>query len=433
MHSVPVSCRPRACGNGNNMETRRVVITGMGVVSPVGNDLETTWNNLINGVCGIAPIASFDTSDLPVKIAAELKDFDPIAAGVDKAFAKRNDRFAIYAMAAATQAMKDNEDMQMDPSRLGVYIGSGIGGFDTILREITKMNAEGPRWVSPLMIPTMIGNMASGSVAIRYNAQGPCVPIVTACATGTHSIGEAYRAIKHGYADAIITGGAEAGINRISIAGFANCKALTKAEDPLRASLPFNKNRGGFVIAEGAGIVLLEEYEHAKQRGAKIYAEVCGYGNSCDAYHSTAPRPDGTTQSLAIKQALDEAGYKAGESLYINAHGTGTPMNDSGETKAIKIAMGEEEARRAHISSTKSEMGHALGAAGGIELVAAVMALNTGIIPPTIGLDEPDPECDLDYTPNKAVKVDLDIAISNSLGFGGHNACVAVRKVRGER
>ena len=404
----------------------------MGVVSPVGNDLETTWNNLINGVCGIAPIATFDTTDLPVKIAGELKDFDPIAAGVDKAFVKRNDRFAIYAMAAAAQAMKGNEDMQLDPARLGVYIGSGIGGFDTILREITKMNAEGPRWVSPLMIPTMIGNMASGSVAIRYNAQGPCVPIVTACATGTHSIGEAYRAIKHGYADAIITGGCEAGINPISIAGFANCKALTKAEDPLRASLPFHKNRAGFVIAEGAGILLLEEYEHAKQRGAKIYAEVCGYGNSCDAYHSTAPRPDGTTQSLAIKQALEEAGYKPGESLYINAHGTGTPMNDSGETKAIKIAMGEEEARRAHISSTKSEMGHALGAAGGIEMVAAVMALNTGIIPPTIGLDEPDPECDLDYTPNKAVKVDLDIAISNSLGFGGHNACVAVRKVKDE-
>ena len=401
----------------------------MGVVSPVGNDLETTWNNLINGVCGIAPIKSFDTTDLPVKIAGELKDFDPIASGVDKAFAKRNDRFAIYAMAAASQAMKDNEDLQLDPSRLGVYIGSGIGGFDTILREITKMNAEGPRWVSPLMIPTMIGNMASGSVAIRYNAQGPCVPIVTACATGTHSVGEAYRAIKHGYADAIITGGCEAGINPISIAGFANCKALTKAEDPLRASLPFNKNRGGFVIAEGAGILLLEEYEHAKQRGAKIYAEVCGYGNSCDAYHSTAPRPDGTTQSLAIKQALDEAGYKAGESLYINAHGTGTPMNDSGETKAIKIAMGEEEARRAHISSTKSEMGHALGAAGGIELVASVMALNTGIIPPTIGLDEPDPECDLDYTPNKAIQTNIDIAISNSLGFGGHNACVAIRKI----
>ena len=411
------------------METRRVVITGMGVVSPVGNDLETTWNNLINGVCGIAPIATFDTTDLPVKIAGELKGFDPIASGVDKGFVKRNDRFAIYAMAAAAQAMKDNEDLQLDPSRLGVYIGSGIGGFDTIMGGVIRYHDEGARWISPLMIPTMIGNMASGSVAIRYNAQGPCVPIVTACATGTHSIGEAYRAIKHGYADAIITGGAEAGINPVSIGGFANCKALTKAEDPLRASLPFNKNRQGFVIAEGAGIVLLEEYEHAKQRGAKIYAEVCGYGNSCDAYHSTAPRPDGTTQSLAIKQALDEAGYKAGESLYINAHGTGTPMNDSGETKAIKIAMGEEEARRAHISSTKSEMGHALGAAGGIELVVSVMALNTGIIPPTIGLDEPDPECDLDYTPNKAVKVDLDIAISNSLGFGGHNACVAIRKV----
>ena len=401
----------------------------MGVVSPVGNDLETTWNNLINGVCGIAPIQSFDTTDLPVKIAGELKGFDPIALGVDKGFVKRNDRFAIYAMAAANQAMKDNEDLHLDPSRLGVYIGSGIGGFDTIMNGVIRYHDEGARWISPLMIPTMIGNMASGSVAIRYNAQGPCVPIVTACATGTHSIGEAYRAIKHGYADAIITGGCEAGINPVSIGGFANCKALTKAEDPLRASLPFNKNRAGFVIAEGAGIMLLEEYEHAKQRGAKIYAEVCGYGNSCDAYHSTAPRPDGTTQSLAIKQALDEAGYMPGESLYINAHGTGTPMNDSGETKAIKIAMGEEEAHRAHISSTKSEMGHALGAAGGIELVAAVMALNTGIIPPTIGLDEFDPECDLDYTPNKAIKVDLDIAISNSLGFGGHNACVAVRKV----
>ena len=250
------------------------------------------------------------------------------------------------------------------------------------------------------------------------------------CATGTHSIGEAYRAIKHGYADAVIAGGSEAGINPVSIGGFANCKALTKSEDPKYASLPFNKNRAGFVIAEGSGIVLLEEYEHAKQRGAKIYAELCGYGNSCDAYHSTAPRPDGTTQSLAIKQALEEAQFKAGESIYINAHGTGTPMNDSGETKAIKIAMGEEEAHKAHISSTKSEMGHALGAAGAIELVISVMALNNGIVPPTIGLDEPDPECDLDYTPNKPLKVDLDIAISNSLGFGGHNACLAVRKVK---
>lgn len=401
----------------------------MGAVSPIGNDLPTIWKNLMDGYCGIAPITSFDTTDLPVKIAAELKDFDAEASGVDKGFVKRNDRFAIYAMAAAYQAMKDNEDLQMDPSRLGVYVGSGIGGFDTILREVKKFYDEGPRWISPLMIPTMIGNMASGSVAIRYNAQGPCVPIVTACATGTHSIGEAYRAIKHGYADAIIAGGTEAGINPVAIAGFANCKALTKSEDPLRASLPFNKNRAGFVIAEGSGIVLLEEYEHAKARGAKIYAELCGYGNSCDAYHNTAPRPDGTTQSLAIKQALDEAGYKAGESLYINAHGTGTPMNDSGETKAIKIAMGEEEARKAHISSTKSEMGHALGAAGAIELIISVMTLNNGIIPPTIGLDEPDPECDLNYTPNTPVETNVDIAISNSLGFGGHNACLAIRKI----
>ena len=402
----------------------------MGVVTPVGNDLPTTWNNLINGVCGIAPVTSFDTTDLPAKLAGEVKGFDPIAAGVDKAFAKRNDRFALYAMAAAIEAMKGNEDLQLDPTRLGVYVGSGIGGFDTILRETRKLYEEGPRWISALMIPTMIGNIASGSIAIRFNAQGPTLPIVTACATGTHSIGEAYRAIKHGYADAIISGGCEAGVNPISIAGFGNAKALSKAEDPLRASLPFHKDRAGFVIAEGAGIVLLEEYEHAKQRGAKIYGEVCGYGNSCDAYHSTAPRPDGTTQSLAIKQALEEAGYKAGESLYINAHGTGTPMNDSGETKAIKIAMGEEEARRAHISSTKSEMGHALGAAGGIEVVVAAMALSTGIIPPTIGLDDPDPECDLDYTPNQAVKADLDIALSNSFGFGGHNACVAIRKIR---
>ena len=401
----------------------------MGAISPIGNDLPTIWKNLMDGYCGIDFIKAFDTTDLPVKIAAELKDFDPEACGVDKTFVKRNDRFAVYTLAAASQAMKDNEDMQMDPSRLGVYVGSGIGGFDTIMRGVKSFYDEGARWISPLMIPTMIGNQASGSVAIRYNAQGPCVPIVTACATGTHSIGEAYRAIMHGYADAIISGGSEAGINPVSIAAFANCKALTKAEDPKHASLPFNKDRAGFVIAEGSGIVLLEEYEHAKKRGAKIYAEICGYGNSCDAYHSTAPRPDGTTQSLAIKQALDEANFKAGEKIYINAHGTGTPMNDSGETKAIKIAMGDE-AYNAYISSTKSEMGHALGAAGAIELIISVMALNNGIVPPTINLDNPDPECDLNYTPNKPVKVDLDIAISNSLGFGGHNACLAIRKVK---
>ena len=401
----------------------------MGAISPIGNDLPTIWNNLMQGYCGIDFIKAFDTTGLPVKVAAELKDFDPEACGVDKAFVKRNDRFAVYALAAAYQAMKDNADLGVEPSRLGVYVGSGIGGFDTIMRGVKTFYDEGPRWVSPLMIPTMIGNQASGSVAIRYNAQGPCVPIVTACATGAHSIGEAYRTIKHGYADAIIAGGTEAGISPIAISGFANCKALTRSDDPKRASLPFHKNRAGFVIAEGSGIVLLEEYEHAKQRGAKIYAEICGYGNSCDAYHSTAPRPDGITQSVAIRQALEEARFKAGERIYINAHGTGTPMNDTGETRGIKIAMGEEEARKALVSSTKSEMGHALGAAGAIELIISVMALNNGMVPPTIGLDEPDPECDLNYTPNVPVKANLDIAISNSLGFGGHNACLAVRPV----
>ena len=275
----------------------------------------------------------------------------------------------------------------------------------------------------------MISNMAAGNIAIRNNACGPCVPIVTACATSTHTIGEAYRAILHGYADAIIAGGAEAATIPLGIAGFANAKALSRAEDPKYASLPFNANRGGFVMAEGAGMLVLEEYEHAKARGAHIIAEVCGYGNTCDAYHVTAPRPDGTTQAAAIKAALDEAGFDASkDNLYINAHGTGTALNDASETKSFKLALGEEAARKAHISSTKSMTGHMLGAAGAVEAVAAVLALENGIVPPTINLDTPDPECDLDYTPNKPVKTDLTIAISDSLGFGGHNGCVAFRK-----
>ncbi len=408
---------------------RRVVITGMGVISPVGNDINTFWNNLVSGYCGIGHITYFDTANLPVSIAAEVKDFNPTEQGVEPSFSRRNDRFSIYALAAAYQAMQNNE-LGLDPSRFGVYVGSGIGGFDTMIRETRKCFEEDPKWVSPLMIPTMIANIASGSIAIRYNAQGPCVPIVTACSTGSHSIGEAYRSIKHGYADAVLAGGTEAAINPLAIAGFANCKALSRSEDPKHASLPFNKERQGFVLSEGSGILLLEEYEHAKQRNATIYAEICGYGNTCDAYHATAPRPDGTTASKAIRMALDEAGFKAGERIYINAHGTGTPMNDASETKAIKIAMGEEEARKAYISSTKSEMGHALGAAGAIELIACVQALNSGMIPPTIGLDAPDPDCDLNYIPNTAFKTDLDIAISNSLGFGGHNACLAIRKVK---
>ncbi len=407
---------------------KRVVITGMGAITPIGNDVETLWNNLLNGVCGIDYITRIDSTDLPVKIAAEVKNFNPEQQGVDTSFARRNDLFSIYAMAAAVEAMKGNEGC-FDPERLGVYVGSGEGGFDTILREIIKWKDQGAKWVSPLLIPSMISNIASGNIAIRFNASGVCVPIVTACATGTHSIGEAYRAIKHGYADAIIAGGSEAAVNPISIAGFANCKALTRAEDPLQASLPFDKRRAGFVLGEGAGVILLEEYEHAKARGAKMYAEVCGYGNTCDAHHITAPHPEGKQAARAIKMALEEAKYNDSDVLHINTHGTGTPLNDSSETVAIKTALGEERARKAYLNSTKSMTGHLLGAAGGVEIIATALALHHGIVPPTIGLNDPDPLCDLNYTPNKAQKVDLTIAISESLGFGGHNACIALRKI----
>lgn len=400
----------------------------MGAITPIGNDVETLWNNLLNGVCGIDYITRIDSTDLPVKIAAEVKNFNPEQQGVDASFARRNDLFSIYAMAAAVEAMKGNEGC-FDPERLGVYVGSGEGGFDTILREIIKWKDQGAKWVSPLLIPSMISNIASGNIAIRFNASGVCVPIVTACATGTHSIGEAYRAIKHGYADAIIAGGSEAAVNPISIAGFANCKALTRAEDPLQASLPFDKRRAGFVLGEGAGVILLEEYEHAKARGAKMYAEVCGYGNTCDAHHITAPHPEGKQAARAIKMALEEAKYNDSDVLHINTHGTGTPLNDSSETVAIKTALGEERARKAYLNSTKSMTGHLLGAAGGVEIIATALALHHGIVPPTIGLNDPDPICDLNYTPNKTQKVDLTIAISESLGFGGHNACIALRKI----
>ncbi len=413
---------------------RRVVVTGTGVVTPVGNSVETFWKNLLDGVCGIDFITAFPTDDLPVRIAGEVKDFNPAEYGIEPAFARKQDKFSVYAVAAAYQAMKQagldaSEGGNIDRFRLGVYVGSGIGGFSVQYKETEKMINDGAKWISPNFIPTMISNMAAGNIAIRNNACGPCVPIVTACATSTHTIGEAYRAIMHGYADAIIAGGAEAATIPLGIAGFANAKALSRAEDPKYASLPFNANRGGFVMAEGAGMLVLEEYEHAKARGAHIIAEVCGYGNTCDAYHVTAPRPDGTTQAAAIKAALDEAGFDASkDNLYINAHGTGTALNDASETKSFKLALGEEAARKAHISSTKSMTGHMLGAAGAVEAVAAVLALENGIVPPTINLDTPDPECDLDYTPNKPVKTDLTIAISDSLGFGGHNGCVAFRK-----
>ena len=413
---------------------KRVVITGMGVVSSVGNDIETFWKNLKDGVCGIELIDEFPTDDLPVKIAGKVKNFNAEEYGMDKPFIRKQDLFTQYGMAAAWQAMEDaglhadGEEPNIDPFRLGVYVGSGIGGFEVQFRETAKM-IEDPsgRWISPLFIPTMISNIAAGNIAIKHNAKGPCLDIVTACATSSHCMGEALRAIRHGYADAIIAGGCENATIPLGIAGFANAKALSRAEDPKYASLPFNKNRQGFVMGDGAGILVLEELEHDKARGAKIYGEIVGYGNTCDAYHSTAPRPDGSTQAACMKLALEEAGFDPEkDNLYINAHGTGTHLNDLTETIAYKIALGDY-AYKAHISSIKSMTGHMFGAAGAAEAIATILALKEGIIPPSIHLDCPDPECDLDYTPNKAVKSDITLGISDSLGFGGHNACVAFR------
>ena len=412
---------------------RRVVVTGTGVISPVGNNVDSFWKNLIDGYCGIEVITDFPTDDLPVKIAGLVKDFNPADYEIEPAFARKQDKFTLYAVAAAWQAVKESglsaaEGGNIDPFRLGVYVGSGIGGFTTQVRETEKILTDGAKWVSPLFIPTMIANIAAGNIAIRNKACGPCLPVVTACATSTHAIGEAYRAIKHGYADAIIAGGSEACVLPLALAGFANAKALSRSENPKYSSLPFNKNRGGFVMGEGAAMLVLEEYEHAVARGAEIIAEVCGYGNTCDAYHVTAPRPDGKTQAAAIRQDLDEAGYTSDDVLYINAHGTGTALNDVCETMAFKLALGED-AYKAHVSSTKGTTGHMLGAAGGVEAVAAVLALKNGIVPPTANLDEVDRECDLNYTQNVAVKADLTMAISDSLGFGGHNGCVAFRKL----
>ena len=365
---------------------RRVVVTGTGVITPVGNDVQTYWKNLLDGVCGIDFLKSIPTDDLPVKIAGEVKDFNPSDYEIEAPFARKQDKFSVYAVAAAWQAVRQSglssaEDGNIDPFRFGVYVGSGIGGFTTQIRETEKILNEGPKWVSPLFIPTMIANIAAGNIAIRNKACGPCLPVSTACSTSTHAIGEAYRAIKHGYADAIIAGGTEAVLLPLAIAGFANAKALSRSEDPKYASLPFNKNRGGFVMAEGAAILVLEEYEHAVARGAEILAEVCGYGNTCDAHHVTAPRPDGTTQAAAFRQALEEAGYSSDDVLYINAHGTGTALNDVSETQAFKNALGED-AYKAHISSIKGSIGHMLGAAGAAEAVATVMALKEGIVPP---------------------------------------------------
>ena len=412
-----------------NNEIRRVVVTGLGVVSPVGSDIKTCWNNLTAGYNGIGPITCFDTTNYKAKLGAQVKGFEPLDY-MDKSETMRSDKYAQYALGAAVQAVEESGVIgTLPPDRVAVYFGSGIGGLNTVSTEIGKQENRGPHRVSPLCVPMMIANMAAGMIAIRYNCQGAALPAVTACASGSNAIGEALRVIRHGYADAVITGGAEASIVPVGIAGFINMKALSVSEDPDAASLPFDARRGGFVIGEGAAALVLEEYEHAKTRGARIYGEVCGYGSTCDAYHITAPHPEAEGGARAMKQALEEAGYNGTESIYVNAHGTGTPLNDVGETLAIKKALGEEQAKKALISSTKSMTGHMLGAAGAMEAIVCLKVLETGMVPPTINLWEPDPQCDLNYVPNTAVEAKIDLCVSNSLGFGGHNACLAFRKV----
>lgn len=406
----------------------RVVVTGIGIVSPIGNDINTFWTNLKTGKLGIGPITKFDTEDFKAKLAAEVKDFEP-SAYMDKADIKHSDLYTQFGIAAACQAVSDSGVIgTVEPERIGVYFGSGIGGIQTFMEEHVKLLEKGPRKVSPFFIPALIANMAASMIAIRFGCKGAAMPSVTACASAGNALGEALRAIRHGYADVIISGGSEAAITTLSLAGFANMQALSTEEDPNKASLPFDARRSGFVMGEGAGALILEEYEHAKARGAKIYAELCGYGSTCDAYHITAPHPEAEGGARAISDALKEANAADNDKVYINAHGTGTPMNDLAETIAVKTVFGNR-AKDVLISSTKSMTGHMLGAAGAAEAIASILALKEGIVPPTIGLHEPDPECDLDYVPNTARKADVSLALSTSLGFGGHNACLAFRKV----
>lgn len=409
-------------------ENKRVVVTGLGAVTPLGNTVAETWQGLKTGKNGIGPITRFDTEKFKAKLAAEVKDFDP-KAYLEVNEVLRTDRYAQFAVAAAQQAVEESGIQgQVDPDRFAVLFGTGIGGIGTFEAEHTKLLEKGPRRVSPLFVPMMIGNMAAGLLAIRHDCRGPALPAVTACASGSNAIGEALRLIRHGYADAVITGGAEAAITPSAIAGFVNMQALSTSTDPEAASLPFDARRGGFVIGEGAVALILEEYDHAKARGAKIYGEVCGYGSTSDAYHITAPHPGGRGGTRAMEMAMAEAGYSAADVVYVNAHGTGTPMNDAIETRVIKQALGEEAARRSYVSSTKSMTGHMLGAAGAVEALACLMALQEGLVPPTIHLEDQDPACDLNCTPGQAVRAELTLALSNSLGFGGHNACLAFRK-----
>ena len=407
---------------------RRVVVTGLGAITPVGNDVETFWNSLKNGVVGIGPITTFDTAEYKAKLAAEVKDFDP-KKYMDNKTARRMERFSQFAVAAAKEALEDaGIDMEKeDPFRVGVSVGSGIGGLDAIERETRKLTEKGPSRINPLLVPLMISNMAAGNIGIQFGLKGKNINVVTACATGTHSIGEAFRSIQYGEADVMVAGGAEASITPIGIAGFAALTALNTTEDPKRASIPFDKERNGFVMGEGAGIVVLESLEHAKARGAKIYAEVGGYGATCDAYHITSPAEDGSGAAKAIEVAIADAGMKPEDVDYVNAHGTSTHHNDLFETKAIKLALGEH-AYEVKVNSTKSMVGHLLGAAGGVEFIACVKSIEDGYVHVTAGLEVDDEECDLDYTKGQGVSMDVNCAISNSLGFGGHNATLLVKK-----
>ena len=402
---------------------RRVVITGLGAITPLGNNVEEFWKGIKEGKCGIDKITKFDASEFKVKLVAEVKGYNP-EDYFDRREAKRLDLFSQYAMIASREAWKDSglDKETENMERVGVVVGSGIGGIETIETENKKCNEKGPDRVSPMYIPMGILNMATGNVAIDIGAKGESMAMVTACASGTHCIGESFRMIKHGYQDVVLAGGTEAGITPLSIAGFTNIKALTKAEDKNRASIPFDKERSGFVMGEGAGVVVLEEYEHAKARGAKIYAEIVGYGATSDAYHITSPAPGGEGGARAMKLAMEEANVKPEEITYINAHGTSTHLNDSCETQAIKTALGEENARKVMVSSTKGHTGHLLGAAGAVESIICCKAIEEGFVPATINYKVPDEECDLDIVPNEGRKAEIKYAISNSLGFGGHNS-----------
>lgn len=409
----------------------RIVITGMGVVSPLGSDLDTFWSRLTAGTSGVGKITRFDASSFPVQIAAEVKDFN-VDAFIDPKAQRRMDPFTHYAIAASAMAVKDSgiDFSALDPYRCGCIVSSGVGGISTTEAEVLKMKDKGPTRVSPFCIPQIIVNIASGMVAIEHGLKGPNYAVVSACASGLHSIGNAMRLIQHGDVDVMLAGGAEAAVSPISIAGFAALHALSKRnDDPTAASRPFDKDRDGFIMGEGGAVLILESYEHALKRGAKIYAEVSGFGQTCDAFHMTAPADNAEGSTRAMVDAMKEAGINSSDVHYINAHGTSTPMNDRIETLAIKQSLGETDARRVMISSSKSMTGHMLGAAGALESVVCALAIKHGVVPPTINYTTPDPDCDLDYVPNTARETKVEVCANNSLGFGGHNACAIFKKI----